>query len=123
MLARLQRLLHRATSAAAPELAVRSPLWRKVSADYLRMFPRCAICGETAGVVPHHILPVHFPGGKELELVTANLITLCLRDHLLFGHLGDWRAMNGDVRLDAAWIRTKIRDRSYPPKEGLPYGQ
>ena len=95
------------------QLVQRHRAWAEIAKDFLRLFPKCAVCGTTDGVVPHHILPVHFPGGKDVELEWSNLMTLCPRDHLLFGHLGDWKAANPDVRLDAAWMREKMRGRKY----------
>jgi 5-methylcytosine-specific restriction endonuclease McrA len=62
------------------------------------------VCGHDKDLNVHHIKPFHeFP---ELELVDANLITLCEgvlrgRDHLRFGHLGNWKISNPNVRADA----------------------
>jgi hypothetical protein len=44
----------------------------------------------------------------------SNLITLCERDHFLFGHLLDWKARNPMVEKDATTWKKKIKSREYP---------
>lgn len=77
----------------------------------------CAVCGYTKALNLHHIMPVHM-GGAELD--TANVITLgeaCPtgNHHLLFGHLGNWKARNATVSEDAAHWLAKIKTRSVKP--------
>ncbi len=71
----------------------------------------CAACGHNRHIEAHHIVP--FDEDPTLELVLANLIPLCddpkrgIRCHLGFGHLGDYRIANPDVRIDVERYREK----------------
>ena len=105
----IQLVLRQLLPACHPLLVPRDGAWWRVSRQYLEFFPRCVVCGKRKGVVPHHIKPVHkFP---ELELMLGNLMTLCPRDHLLFGHLGSWSSWNEEVLLDCANMRLRIEKR------------
>lgn len=97
---------------------LRSPLWPSVRKRHLRANPRCAACGGIDDVEVHHIYPVSWPGGKDSELLTENLISLCEKRgcHLRIGHLGDYRARNPDVVADAAAMYQKVKNRPYPPE-------
>lgn len=97
----------------------RSPLWPSVRKRHLRANPRCAACGGIEDVEVHHIYPVSWPGGKDSELLTENLISLCEKRgcHLRFGHLGDYRSRNPEVVADAAAFYQKVRSRPYPPEQ------
>jgi len=111
MLAAFLRALGR-LGASQPLLAPRSPGWAKLRAQHLAKHPRCAVCGTTQDVVPHHILPVHL--WPALELDPTNLITLCNGaggHHLTFGHLGEWTSYNRDVVQDAAVWANKFACR------------
>lgn len=63
----------------------------------------CRACGGARKLELHHIQPVHiYP---ELELVPANVITLCMgphRCHFEVGHLCNWDNWNTNVVADAA---------------------
>jgi 5-methylcytosine-specific restriction protein A len=63
----------------------------------------------------HHVRPFHL--NPALELLPTNFITLCEspgRDcHCAIGHLMDWKAFNPTVRMDAAWMLSKIKHRPY----------
>ena len=87
----------------------RSPKWPALRDAWLKLFPRCAVCGTDKGVVPHHCVPVHV--ASSLELVETNLITLCPVHHLWIGHLGDWASWNKDVEDDAKTWAQKIKTR------------
>jgi len=87
----------------------RSPHWPKVRDAFLKANPKCAVCGTTCDVEAHHVQVFHL--NPELELDPTNLIALCRRDHLLFGHLGNWSSFNRTVREDAAQWREKIANR------------
>lgn len=105
--------------------SARSSQWPKVRAAHLKKEPDCQVCGKRADVDVHHIVPVHVPipdGGRSLELEPTNLITLCAVHHLWHGHLGRWDSWNLDVRLDAAQMREKIRNRPLAPKPSNPSG-
>lgn len=92
----------------------RSPEWPKVRAAYLAEHPTCAMCGiihETLEI--HHKYPFHLDPSRELD--PANLITLCQHpshnDHLIVGHLLDFKSYNPDVVTDAATWLAKIQNR------------
>lgn len=95
--------------------ATRSPQWRKVRAEHLKGHPTCALCGGSETIEVHHILPFH--EHPELELEPTNLITLCesgkngIVCHRGFGHLGNYRSFNENVREDAQEWALKIADR------------
>jgi hypothetical protein len=85
----------------------RAPGWKVLAIAWLAENPRCAACGRTEDVVPHHVMPYHlYP---ELELDWRNLVTLCewrtLNCHLWLGHAGNWSDWNPYVRTDAETFR------------------
>lgn len=41
----------------------------------------------------------------------GNLVAVCPRCHLLFGHLGCWASWNPDVREDVSTWKRKFRNR------------
>lgn len=88
--------------------AGRSGRWGAVREAYFKEHPTCAACGDKASQV-HHIKPFHLH--PELELDPDNLISLCDRDHLLFGHLDNFRSYNPNVRRDCAAMLAKIKAR------------
>lgn len=73
------------------------------------------MCGGEEKLEVHHIRPFHLH--PDLELDPDNLITLCEAGHdgsnchLLFGHLGNFKSFNVDVRADAAHMGEKIENR------------
>lgn len=89
--------------------AARSPRWFAVRAAHLRQFPTCAACGGKSDLEVHHVVP--FQLDPSLELVPANLLTLCEPHHLLFGHLMNWQSWNVNAPKDAAEWREKIKQR------------
>lgn len=90
--------------------------WPSVRRRHLAANATCAACGTKDKLEVHHIHPVGWPDGKHLELVPGNLITLCEKNgcHLRFGHLGDYKSRNENVRDDAAKWLTKYATRPYP---------
>jgi len=83
--------------------------WSRARKEHLKRQPDCQVCGTRRRREVHHIRDVStYP---DLELVPSNLITLCGRDHLVFGHLANWRSINPAVVGDAADWRQKIRER------------
>ena len=60
----------------------------------------------------HHKMPFHLDKSKELDM--ANLITLCeankngVNCHLLFGHLGSFKAFNAEVDVDSKGWSAKL---------------
>ncbi len=89
----------------------RAPDWSRQRRIHLNQFPECAVCGTRRNLDVHHVLPVHLPDGKQLELVSWNLLTLCRPHHLLVGHLCDWKSWNSEAKFDAANWRQKVRER------------
>lgn len=91
--------------------AKRSPRWPAVQRAFLQEHDRCAVCGGKEQLNAHHIIPFEY-GGPELD--PENLIALCrgtFNCHLLFGHLGDYKAMNPLVRADAELWAFRMKAR------------
>lgn len=85
----------------------RSSSWSSVRAQHLRHHPSCAVCNKTKSVHVHHEVPFNIDPSKELE--PTNLITLCAKHHLTFGHLGYWKSYNVHVREDCyEWNRKYV---------------
>lgn len=91
--------------------ADRSPEWKNVRKLHLDREGECQACGKNKQLEVHHIVPVH--ADRTLELDPSNLITLCERCHLLFGHLCDFKSWNEDVVKDCANFSHKVRNRPY----------
>lgn len=93
----------------------RSGHWPTVRKQHLELHPVCELCDGSEKLEVHHVQPFHLH--PDLELDPNNLITLCEADkdgvncHLLFGHLGNFKSFNKDVRADAAEWSTKIKQR------------
>lgn len=89
----------------------RSPRWKKLRLEHMARNPRCAVCGGTCNVVPHHIVPFHKEPSRELD--PDNLISLCEGDtfncHLFFGHFRNWCKYNPDVVEDAHIWSEKLK--------------
>lgn len=82
---------------------MRAGRWDTVRDAHVKGQPACAVCGTKSGVEVHHVRPYHlFP---ELELDPTNLITLCREHHLWWGHLGDFKSWNPEVR---RWIDRRL---------------
>ena len=87
----------------AKKASERSPRWKIVEHDFVRLNPDCAACGGREHLQVHHEHPFHLH--PELELDPKNLIGLCMGPnecHLLLGHGDNFKAYNPGVRLDAA---------------------
>lgn len=94
--------------------APRSPHWESVRDAHLKEHPACEVCGHKKNLNVHHVIPFHIDASKELD--PSNLITLGNKcptgnHHLLFGHLGNWKSWNVNVREDAAAWKKKISER------------
>lgn len=87
--------------------ARRHPQWGKVR-DMVLEGADCSACGTRNGLELHHIEPFHIR--PDLELEPSNLIPLCERCHLVFGHLGCWRCHNPKVAMDAAKHRGRVHE-------------
>lgn len=87
----------------------RSPEWRAVRNEFIRLHPVCEVCGGDDDLEAHHVRPFHLH--PELELDPQNLIALCRPHHYLVGHLMDWRSFNLTCEHDAKEWRKKILAR------------
>jgi len=92
----------------------RNPDWTFLSKQMIeRAGNKCSLCGKSANLTTHHIVPVHV--NRDLEMDESNLIVLCENlthnCHFIFGHLLNWKSYNDTVRDDAAIWNLKIRDR------------
>ena len=83
--------------------AERSGEWAAVRRTHLRSEPECVACGAKTRLEVHHIIPVDNDPSRELD--ATNLITLCRRDHLTFGHFGNTKRYNPKVRKHAETYR------------------
>lgn len=90
---------------------LRSYEWKAIRKIHLSTENACRACDRKKHLQVHHIIPVHID--KSLELDPSNLITLCSRCHLLFGHLGDYKSWNEDVVKDCDIYNKKIKHRPY----------
>jgi 5-methylcytosine-specific restriction enzyme A len=98
-----------------PSGSKRSGHWPTVRKEHLEKNPKCAVCSGNKKLEVHHIRPFHLH--PDLELNPNNLITLCeskdngVNCHLLFGHLGNFKSFNVNVKRDSInWI-SKILNR------------
>ena len=89
----------------------RSGKWPTVRKAYITAHPTCEACGVDGDLEVHHVRD--FKLYPELELEPTNLITLCPRCHIVFGHLGDFKAFNPCVREDAARHLSEVKARPY----------
>jgi 5-methylcytosine-specific restriction enzyme A len=81
----------------------RSGRWPTVRKNWVKDNPICAVCGRKTDLQVHHIVPFNID--PSLELCRSNLITLCGRHHLTFGHLGYWKSYNPNVFQDCnSWF-------------------
>ena len=90
----------------------RSRGWGKVRKTHVKANPYCAACGSKRKPQVHHI--EDFSTNPELELDPKNLITLCMagcKCHLTFGHLGNFKSINLNVRVDSDWFLFKVQAR------------
>ena len=87
----------------------RSNGWRKLRNWQIERFPECAVCGRKRGLEAHHIQA--FKDCPELELEAGNLATMCRRCHLLIGHLGSWKCVNGEFWKVVKRLSMLIRSR------------
>ena len=103
--------------------AERSGQWRAVRSAYIDGHATCEACGFGGDkddlLEVHHVLDFRLFPEKELD--STNLITLCPRCHLVFGHLGDWKAFNPCVREDAARHWAQVKARPYSKKDAIAF--
>ena len=104
---------------SAAHAGERSSQWRSVREVHLRNHQACEACGATKRVEVHHVPPVHEYPDRELD--AENLITLCPRCHLVFGHLGDYQAWNPRVRKDAVRNLAEVKARPYNKKQAAAF--
>lgn len=98
--------------------ATRASGWSRVRKNHIKRQPICAACGRDDGLEVHHIQD--FSTSPELELEPTNLVTLCdkaMRCHLTFGHLGNWKSINPDVKKDSDWFLGKVLNRRSKKQE------
>ena len=89
--------------------------WAKFKQELINKHPFCSTCGTKKYLTVHHIYPVGWPDGKELELVEENCIVICEsfshNCHFIFGHLLYWLSRNPDVVKDCEAFLKKIKNR------------
>lgn len=90
----------------------RSSGWSRTRKNHIKSNPTCYACGRKNGLEVHHIQD--FSSIPELELEPSNLITLCdkgTKCHFSFGHLGNWKSINPEVKKDSTWFLNKVKGR------------
>lgn len=84
----------------------RSWKWPAVRRAHLLKHPECAACAKIDFKNEvHHIVPFKLDPSRELD--ASNLITLCDRHHLTFGHFENYSTYNPNVRTTAENYRTE----------------
>ncbi len=100
MIAHAVAILKTVKSAFKWMVTRRSPHWPAARRAHLQHEPNCQWCGTLADVDVHHIQMFH--ERPDLELVQANMISLCMsaeRCHWLRGHMGkSWLVADPDIR-------------------------
>ena len=91
------------------DVRARAGHWRVIRAAQLVKCPECEACMRVAELDVHHVIPVSFDPSKELD--PSNLMTLCPRCHIVFGHLGSFHCYNKDVRKMVAEYRKAVLGR------------
>lgn len=86
----------------------RSSHWPATRRNYLLRHPSCEACCTKLRLEVHHKVPFYVD--KSLELVEANLLTLCRDCHFMLGHLKDWSKYNPHIDSDAATYRARITE-------------
>lgn len=91
----------------APTGAKRHPHWRRLRKSLIKRQPFCSICDRRKGLEAHHI--VSFWIAPDLEMDVENLVILCRRCHLVFGHCGSWSEINPTCLEDVIYWRQKFQ--------------
>lgn len=101
----IERALALVLPPAHPWALPRSPRWPALSRAHLAAHPRCEACGAAAGVVAHHVVPVHIDRARELD--PANLVSMCNPHgcHLYLAHCGRWDWYSPEVRDLCRWLQ------------------
>ena len=87
----------------------RSSKWPAARKEHIKHHPKCEVCGNKRNRQVHHKQPFYlFP---KQELNPRNLITLCNRHHLTFGHLQYWKSYNEHIVADCYEWQLKIQNR------------
>src|SRR5688572_27342243 len=89
----------------------RNSKWDRFRDKLVQAHPYCSVCNTKENLQAHHKKPYHL--FRELELVESNIVILCIRCHLLFGHLLDWTAWNPNIDEDIERWHVKIVNRLY----------
>ena len=93
--------------------AVRSSEWRRIRNEFLQEYPECFVCKRKENLIVHHQKPFHL--FKELELEKSNLVSLCesagMNCHITYGHLGNFKSYNPEVKNDLLIWRKKVEER------------
>ena len=90
----------------------RNPGWHKFVKELIKeRGGKCEITGSTRKLVGHHKIPFHIR--PDLEMIKTNVIILSedvfgSNIHLLFGHLGNYKKYNPDIKEDAVYWNKKL---------------
>lgn len=110
MVMEILRDLNDKLTGRVPLTAHRAPGWTKFRNDVLKRHPFCSACPKKIKLEVHHIKPFHLYPSEELKL--ANVIVLCARCHLLFGHKDNWKDFNLYVAKDAQYWADRVGEKT-----------
>jgi 5-methylcytosine-specific restriction endonuclease McrA len=103
-----EKLCDRITGKTPPGTS-RSPKWREFSKAIIKAEGVCSVCTRTRGLECHHEIP--FWIAQDLELEPDNVIVLCRRCHLIFGHNGNWKRLNASCSTDVIHWAAKMKGK------------
>ena len=87
---------------------------RKAKKEYIKLEPRCAVCGLKRNILTdrkndvHHKIPVHVDDSLAFDF--SNLITLCRTHHFTIGHLGNWKEWNKRIETTIDLIKNVLEE-------------
>lgn len=94
----------------APAGKKRSSKWRSVRKKHVDEHPECFVCRKKRTIQVHHLIPFYL--APSLELDPENLVSLCRRCHLVFGHLGDYSCVNPTCKADIWVWKARFENRA-----------
>ena len=93
--------------------AARSPIFQRESKLYRKEQPLCEFGWHKPTLLnplnTHHVRD--FSTFPEEENLKENWMNVCRFHHFFHCHLGDWKSINPDVRVDARIFSDKVRTR------------
>lgn len=82
--------------------------WKKLRNQFIQEQPFCQMCHTTKKLEVHHIYPWHLFPEKRYD--KTNLITLCNHCHFYFGHFGNWKNYNENIKEMANCLKPYFKE-------------